>query len=215
MFNVLNVVHAGANIALTCLMRAMQLQLADGLSGTVYLQVDGGSENWNQVLFALIDLFFDFYPDLETVVVSRLAVGHTHIDVDRFFSYLNALLFGKSGGGRQAGANVLTREAFVDVFYKAMVGNRDTMLLKHVFEDMNCAYDFWEFLRPHLYSGFSGYVYITIISRIATIFNFFLGMGAAVMCTWCGTRDVAPVHHTSLTNTGTNHPNGCQRMDRR
>jgi hypothetical protein len=78
MFNVLNVVHAGANAAMTCLMRAMQL-LEGGFSGILYLQVDGGSENWNKVLFALVDLWFDLYPNLQTVIVSRLPVGHTHV----------------------------------------------------------------------------------------------------------------------------------------
>ena len=156
MFNVLNVVHAGANAAMTCLMRAMQL-LEGGFSGILYLQVDGGSENWNKVLFALVDLWFDLYPNLQTVIVSRLPVGHTHIDIDRFFSYLNSLLFGSSFGGRQAGANVLTREAFEKLFHDSMVANKDTMLLKHVMEDVNVVYDFWDFLEPHLYSGFSGY----------------------------------------------------------
>ena len=57
-------------------------------------------------------------------------MGHTHIDVDRFFSYLNKKLFGTSAGGRKAGANVFTREAFGDIFLQSMAGNKDTMLLQ-------------------------------------------------------------------------------------
>ena len=39
--------------------------LAVPLEGTLYVQVDGGSENWNQVLFAIIDLLFDVYDNLQ------------------------------------------------------------------------------------------------------------------------------------------------------
>ena len=154
-FNVLNVVHAGANMALTCLMRA--LQKMNGIPEVLYLQVDGGSENWNHVLFAVIDLLFDLYPGLKKVIVSRLPVGHTHIDVDRFFSYFNKKLFGSGAGGRNSGANVLTREAFARLFRESMATNKDTMLLEHILEDLNGVYDFWDFLEPHFYSGFSGY----------------------------------------------------------
>ena len=155
MFNVLNIVHGGANMAVTCLLRA--LQLVGNIPSTLYLQVDGGSENWNQVLFGIIDLLFDLYSDLKTVIISRLPVGHTHVDIDRFFSYLNGLLFGKSGGGRESGANVITREDFVAIFHKAMAGNKDTMLLDHFFEDVNCVYDWWSFIQPHFSRDFSGY----------------------------------------------------------
>ena len=158
MFNVLNVVHAGANMALTCLMRAMQLMPESMQTmDTLYLQCDGGSENWNQSLFAVIDLLFDLYPGLKKVVVSRLPVGHTHIDIDRFFSYLNNKLFGSAGGGQNAGANVFTREAFNEMFFESMAGNKDTMYLKHIMEDLNRTYDFHSFLEPHFYKGFSGY----------------------------------------------------------
>ena len=158
MFNLLHIVHAGANMAMSCLMRAMQLMqdTYHGVQQTVYLQVDGGSENWNQVLFAWVDLWFDYFPHLQTVIISRLPVGHTHIDVDRLFSYLNGELFG-SGGGLRAGKNILTKKAFEESYRTAMAGNKDTMLLNHEYEDINCVYDFWEWLSPHFYQNFSGY----------------------------------------------------------
>ena len=156
MYNILNVVRGGANMALTCLLRTLQI-LGTGLPPTLYLQVDGGSENWNCILFAIIDLLFDLYPQLQTVLVSRLPVGHTHIDIDRFFSYLNKKLFGTSTGGRSVGANVYTREDFIRLYKESMSMNKDTMLLDHVFEDINAVYDWWTFISPHLYSGFSGY----------------------------------------------------------
>ena len=156
MFNILSVVHAGGNMAISCLMRFLQI-LGTPLRGKLYLQVDGGSENWNQILFAVIDLLFDLYDDLETVIISRLPVGHTHIDIDRFFSYLNSCLFGTSGGGRASGADVYTKEDFNNAYFKAMSANRDTMLMEHTLHDVHSVYDWWSFLEPHLYSGLHGY----------------------------------------------------------
>jgi hypothetical protein len=156
MYNLLSVVQGGANMSVSCFMRFLQVLCAP-LEGTIYLQVDGGSENWNQVLFAVVDLLFDVYDGLQKVVVSRLPVGHTHIDIDRFFSYINALLFATSGGGRSSGANVLTKDEFDAIFHKAMSANRDTMLMDHYLQDVHSIYDWWNFLEPHLYKGFHGY----------------------------------------------------------
>jgi len=158
MYCVLPTVLGGGNMVVTSLLRTFQLLAKQGeCPSTIYLQVDGGSENWCVVLFAMLDLLFDIYPSLNKVIVSRLAVGHTHIDIDRFFSYLNAMLFNTSQGGRQSGTDVLTREAFKTWFYKAMATKKDTMLLSHVFEDLNFSFDFWKYLEPHLFSGVSGY----------------------------------------------------------
>ena len=38
-----------------------------------------------------------------------------------------------------------------------MSSKTETMLLKHVIEDLNFTYDFWDFLRPHICKDFSGY----------------------------------------------------------
>ena len=159
MFNVLHIVHSGANMAMTCLLRALQMMNAtlDDLQGTVYIQVDGGSENWNQILFAWVDLWFDYYPNLQEVIISRLPVGHTHIDIDRFFSYLNGKLFRTGRGGQRGGADVFTKPAFVAKFMEAMVDNRDTMLLQHKFEEIPAVFDFWAWLKPHLNPRFTGY----------------------------------------------------------
>ena len=60
-----------------------------------------------QVVFALIRLMFEMYPSLRSVCISRLGVGHGHIDLDRFFSYFNNLIFGR---GDNPGKTALTRE---------------------------------------------------------------------------------------------------------
>jgi len=159
MFSVLPLVLCGGNMALTCLLRIFQLLAAAGCGcpKKLYLQVDGGSENWCIALFAVLDLLFDLYPDLDEIVVSRLGVGHTHIDIDRFFSYLNALLFGTSAGGSHSGASVLCPTDFEALFNTAMKSKKDTKKLDHVYEQLNFTYDWKGFLGDHFYKGFTGY----------------------------------------------------------
>ena len=39
----------------------------------------------------------------------------------------------------------------------ALSDKPETMLIDRTLEDLNFTFDFWEYLRPHLYEGFSGY----------------------------------------------------------
>ena len=148
--NVLPFVRSGANSLITCFLRVLQL-LGSGPPPTVYLQVDGGSENWNIAFFALCDLLFDIYPTLQELYISRLGVGHTHADIDRAFSYLNSALFGYGPRGNKTGKNIITREEFVSTFREALANKKDVMYLDHIFEDLSFSFDFWGFIRPHLY----------------------------------------------------------------
>ena len=100
---------------------------------------------------------FITYESLDEYIISRLGVGHTHIDIDRLFSYLNQTLFGIGRGGSRSGENVMTHEDFKNLFFKAMSDKKDVMLLDHKFEDLNFTYDFWSLFRPHQYDDLSGY----------------------------------------------------------
>ena len=153
------VIKAGANMALTSFMRSLQLIMEGShtVPHTMYIQVDGGKENWNKCTLALFDLLFDLYPTLSNLYVSRLPVGHTHVDLDRFFGYFNRLLFGTGKRGRKPGVDVLTHEDFRSLFLSAMAANKDTMLLQHIMENLHFTYDFWSIISPHLNDDFSGY----------------------------------------------------------
>ena len=105
----------------------------------------------------MVDLLFDMYPELTEFYVSRFAVGHTHADLDRFFGYINQILFGISPGGEKKGVHVLTRDEFERLIRKALGDKKDTMLLDVKIEDLLFTFDFWSFLKTHKYSGFSGY----------------------------------------------------------
>jgi len=141
---------------LTTLMRTFQI-LGAGLPRVVKLRIDGGSEGWNQCTLAFVDLCFDLFPQLEEFYVSRFAVGHTHADLDRFFSYINQILFSTAAGGKKAGMDIPTRERFRELVLEALKNKKDTQLLEHHMEDLLFAFDFWALLRPHLNSEFKNY----------------------------------------------------------
>ena len=54
---------------------------------TIYLQIDGGSENANGVFLALVELLV-IKGLARNIKVSRLKVGHTHEDIDGIFGVL-------------------------------------------------------------------------------------------------------------------------------
>ena len=156
LFNLFHGLKSGSNMMLTTLLRAMQLEELSPRD-VIKLKVDGGSENWNVIVLAFIDLMFDMYPELKEVFISRFGVGHTHNDLDRLFSYINQMVFGISAGGKKAGKTILTRESFFDVSLSALAGKTDTMYLEKRIEDLLFTYDFKSFLEPHLYSEFRGH----------------------------------------------------------
>ena len=108
-------------------------------------------------MLAFVDLCFDIYPQLDEFYVSRFAVSHTHADLDRFFGYINQILFGTAAGGKKAGVDVPTREEFKRLCLEAMKTKKDTMLLDHHMEDLLFAFDFWALLKPHIDPAFKNY----------------------------------------------------------
>ena len=141
---------------LTTLLRALQIMDLK-LAGTVHLKVDGGSENWNSTVLAVLDLLFDMYPELKEIVVSRFGAGHTHADLDRIYGYLNQVLFGMSPGGHRAGRNIYSREEFFQLLEQALQTSNDTALLAMKVEDLLFTFDFKSLVAPHLYSEFKGH----------------------------------------------------------
>ena len=144
-YSIPSFVRPSANLTLTCLLRSLQkiLPVVPEVMHTLYMQVDGGSDEWCKATLAIVDLMFDVYPDLKEAYVSRLGVSKTHQDIDRAFGYLNSAVYGTGPGGDRAGVEVITRDEFASLFHKAMSDKKDTMYLKTDFEDMNFSYDFW------------------------------------------------------------------------
>lgn len=61
--------------------------LTGRLPDVVYYQVDGGSENVAKVVFVICELLI-IRRLTRKVVLTRLMVGHTHLDADGIFGVL-------------------------------------------------------------------------------------------------------------------------------
>ena len=136
------------------MLRSLQLLELEDFPDIIYIQVDGGPENWNECVFA--------------VYMSRLAASKTHQDIDRAYSYINRELFGTGPGGRKVGKDVITREEFAKMFHSSLSDKKDTMLLKHVFQDMSFTFDFWSFFKPHFYKAFK----VFLVMEVEAMFMF-------------------------------------------
>ena len=140
---------------LTTLMR-VQKQLGI-LPNTVYYRLDAGPENWCHCVFGVFDLMFDTNPQLQELYVSRAAVGKTHNGLDRWFGYINQGVFGVSPGGVRTGVNIYTRDDFHKILHDSLQGKKDTCLLDVHIEDLLFSFDFWQLLKPHRDTSFTGY----------------------------------------------------------
>ena len=78
-----NVAH-DANLAIECLLLTLERRMAANggrLPDTLYLQIDGGSENVNRWIFFIAELLVARRLT-QRIFITRLPVGHTHEDID-------------------------------------------------------------------------------------------------------------------------------------
>ena len=73
------------NLSLTCLHDTLMDELASDPADTLYVQVDGGSENKNQWVIAYFVLLISL-KIFKKIKMCFLPVGHTHEDIDQGFS---------------------------------------------------------------------------------------------------------------------------------
>ena len=73
------------NLSLTCLHDTLMEEVADSPADTLYLQVDGGSENKTQWAIAYFVLLISL-GIFQKIKMCFLPVGHTHEDIDQGFS---------------------------------------------------------------------------------------------------------------------------------
>lgn len=78
-----------ANLSIYCILAALERRISqDGkLPDTVFIRVDGGSENANKYMLAICELLVARRLT-KKIVLSRLPVGHTHEDIDGKFGIL-------------------------------------------------------------------------------------------------------------------------------
>ena len=115
----------GANMTCTIVMALVAWGVLKGKKRWL-LQVDGASDNiaYTVMYFAAWLLLmsqegrFGDLLVLESIVLSRLPVGHTHIDIDQIFSVLARHLWGHSKQGLRA-LDIHTPDAFTDAIKAA------------------------------------------------------------------------------------------------
>lgn len=77
-----------SNLALHCMLLQLEMKLCNGkLPDTIYLQIDGGSENANKYTLAVCELLV-VRRLCKRVVLTRLPVGHTHENIDGKFALI-------------------------------------------------------------------------------------------------------------------------------
>lgn len=77
-----------ANLAIHCMLLQLEEKLVNRkLPHTVYLQIDGGSENANKYTLAICELLI-VRRLCKKVVLTRLPVGHTHENIDAKFALI-------------------------------------------------------------------------------------------------------------------------------
>jgi hypothetical protein len=125
----------------TWLLALEEQYIANGRTnfGTLFHQIDGGSENAN--IITLVICFMLVLKGIALkVVLTRLLPGHTHEDIDALFALIWNLLRDK---------HCLSPDEFVAILKKALES-------KHVVdvEDIFAVPDYEEFFAPHIDAHF-------------------------------------------------------------
>jgi hypothetical protein len=151
-------VPRGADLTCTVLMVALALVATSGvgLPRHLHWQMDGGSENWNKVVFGFcaylvsIDVF-------ETIELCRLPMGHTHEDIDAMFGCFSRFFRGKwKKGTRTGGHDALHPLAFGEGVLKAT--NNETEAGKQALTVwVHSLFGFTKWLEKHTCPALRGY----------------------------------------------------------
>ena len=129
MFGLYPWVKLDTNYWWTCMVTGLQSAYPDGFDkDEVYIQVDGGSENWCKHAFVLGPLLLEQYPQLQTVTFNRMEVGHTHNDLDQKFGIMYEACHGRhqqGGRGQHLLSHTAWLETVVAVFAAAAVARAE------------------------------------------------------------------------------------------
>jgi hypothetical protein len=106
------------------------------LPDTMYYQVDGGPENANKIVYAMMELLVA-KKLFRKIVLTRLPVGHTHEDIDAKFAKIWRII---------RSAHVLTPQQYEELIIKALGTN--TFLCEVI--DIFAIPDYIQFLEKYI-----------------------------------------------------------------
>ena len=148
LFRTMPWIKSGANLTLTVLCYLLSCGTFDH-TNKLYIQWDGSRENVNVTNFYFLTWLLMVSGSLglclNSIVVSRLEVGHTHFDVDAFHGILSKYLYGcvKTNDSRRS---IHTSKAFAEHMrrcYPSLVA----------FVDVERCWDFVDFVREMCQPG--------------------------------------------------------------
>lgn len=113
-----------ANHQIHALLLQLEMQKVDGkLPETLFVQVDGGPENANKLVLAVLSYFVAKQVcGLKKIVYSRLPVGHTHEDIDGIFGRISKYIYNR---------HVLTPKAYAKAIEEALKGKGKLDIVVH------------------------------------------------------------------------------------
>ena len=88
-YRTLETVSKGANLTIFCILsqlEAWKQRNGNRFPETLYIQLDGGSENANKYVLAMLELLVS-KKIVKTIYFTRLPTGHTHEDIGEGFLF--------------------------------------------------------------------------------------------------------------------------------
>ena len=163
MFRTLDHIHLGSNTCIYTLLCALEeaFEFSGKLPKTLYIQIDGGSENANYAFLAWMEIIISLDLGVEEIWVCRLRVGHNHADQD-----------GKFGQLWKAARNeyLLTPQSYEDLVARAIHEGKKTNPAKlvdaFVIPDLVAVIE--ECIDPELQHAFKG-VYTQHVFRFQKV----------------------------------------------
>ena len=139
MYRTFHNISNGANLQIHTLLKSIEdVMLAEKgkLPDTVYVQIDGGSENTAKAVLAICELLI--HKKLcKRIELTRLIPGHTHDDIDSKFAIIWRGI---------RGTHIFTNRQYECAIEKLLTTENMTCVVK----DILCVPDYVAYLQPHM-----------------------------------------------------------------
>jgi hypothetical protein len=146
MYRTFNNLTNDANLNIHCLLMQLESRIArtGSLPDTIFIQVDGGSENANKYVLAICELLIHKRLT-KNIYFTRLPVGHTHEDIDAKFGMLWKKI---------RNWHVLTPQSYAEKLHDVFDGNAKCPFELH---DIFVVPDYKSFLEKSIDPHFSNW----------------------------------------------------------
>jgi len=143
-FRTFHNVRSGANLAIHSFLCELEetINREGRLPDTIFLQIDGGSENTAKAVLGICELLVAKRLT-KKLVISRLIVGHTHEDIDAVFARIWLAVRNQL---------VLSPQAYEEILMKALRERKNVKIV-----DLFVVPDYLKYLQPFIDPEFANY----------------------------------------------------------